>query len=55
MQKNVLPGEGRHKAWYRVTVFSQVVSYDIPLHRPLHEYLLYLALAPTENLEGVAN
>ena len=41
--------------WYRGTMFSQVVSHDFPLHRPLHEYFLYLALAPPENPEGVAN
>ena len=28
MQKNVLRGKGRHKVWYRGTMFSQVVSYD---------------------------
>ena len=36
-------------------MFSQVVSYDFPLHRRLHEYFFYLALAPLENPEGVAN
>ena len=55
MQKNVLPEGGRHRFWYRGTMFSQVVSYDFPLHRPLHENFLYLALAPPENPEGVAN
>ena len=36
-------------------MFSQVVSYDFPLHRPLHEYFLHLALAYPENPEGVGN
>ena len=36
-------------------MFPQVVSYDFPLHRRLHEYFFYLALAPLENPEGVAN
>ena len=55
VQRNVLSGEGRHEVWYRQTMFSQVVSYDFPLHGPLHEYFLYLAPAPPENPEGVAN
>ena len=55
VQENVLPGEGRHEVWYRGTMFSQVISYDFPLHGPLHECFLYLAPAPPENPEGVAN
>ena len=39
----------------RSGMFSHVVSYDFPLHGPLHEYFLYLAPAPPENPEGVAN
>ena len=34
------------RVWFRETMFSQVVSYDFPLHGPLHEYFLYLASAP---------
>ena len=34
------------RVWFRETMFSQVVSYDFPLHGPLHEYFLYLVSAP---------
>ena len=40
-------------------MFSQMVSYDFPLHGLLHEYFLYLVKSPPplppRNPEGVAN
>ena len=41
------------RVWYGKTMFSQVVSYDFPLHRPLHEYFLYLASAPPETQKAL--
>ena len=39
---SVLRGREDTRVWYRETMFSQMVSYDIPLHGPLHEYFFYL-------------
>ena len=38
-------------------MFSQMVSYDFPLHGLLHQYFLYLVSAPLppRNPEGAAN
>ena len=45
---SVLRGREDTRVWYRETMFSQMVSYDIPLHGPLHEYFFYLeTLLPT--------
>ena len=43
---SVLRGREDTRVWYRETMFSQMVSYDIPLHGPLHEYFFYLVFAP---------
>ena len=32
-----------------------MVLYDFPLHRPLHEYFLYLVSAHARNPEDVVN
>ena len=51
---SVLRGREDTRVWYRETMFSQMVSYDFPLHGLLHEYFLYLVSAP-RNPEGIAN
>ena len=53
-KKTVPRGREDTRVWYRETMFSQVVSYDFPLHGLLHEYFLYLVSAP-RNPEGIAN
>ena len=53
--KTVPRGREDTRVWYRETMFSQVVSYDFPLHGLLHEYFLYLVSVPPRNPEGVAN
>ena len=45
-RKTVPWGREGTRVWYRETMFSQMVSYDFPLHRPLHEYFLYLVSSP---------
>ena len=37
-RKTVPWGREDKRVWYRETIFSQMVSYDFPLHGPLHEY-----------------
>ena len=53
-KKTVPRGREDTRVWYRETMFSQMVSYDFPLHGLLHEYFLYLVSAP-RNPEGIAN
>ena len=53
-KKTVPRGREDTRVWYRETMFSQVVSYDFPMHGLLHEYFLYLVSAP-RNPEGIAN
>ena len=60
VQKNGPRGKEDTRVWYQETMFSQMVSYDFPLHGPLHEYFLYLVSAPPppphpRNPEGVVN
>ena len=43
---SVLRGREDTRVWYRETMFSQMVSYDFPLHGPLHEYFFYLVSPP---------
>ena len=53
--KTASRGREDMRVWYRETMFSQMVSYDFPLHGPLHEYFLYLVSAPARNPEDVVN
>ena len=53
--KTASRGREDTRVWYRETMFSQMVLYDFPLHRPLHEYFSYLVSAPARNPEDVVN
>ena len=55
-RKTVPRGREDTRVWYRDAMFSQMVSWDFPLHGPLHEYFLYLVSAPPQKKpEGIAN
>jgi len=45
-RKTASRGTEGTRVWYQETMFSQMVSYDFPLHGPLHEYFLYLVSTP---------
>ena len=45
-RKTASRGREDTRVWYREIMFSQMVSYDFPLHGPLHKYFLYLVSAP---------
>ena len=47
-RKTASRGREDSRVWYRETMFSQMVSYDFLLHKPLHGYFLYLVCAPPE-------
>ena len=53
VQKNGLTEEGRHEGLVPRTMFSEVVSYDFPLHVPLHEDFLYHSSALPETQKAL--
>ena len=47
-RKTASRGREDTRIWYREMMFSQMVSYDFLLHKPLHGYFLYLVCALPE-------